>query len=323
MSVWLRAFKTLSPAGTRGRLSTVIFHRVLPEVDPLFPDTMHARRFDALCGWLRQWFCVLPLDEAVSRLASGTLPERAMAITFDDGYADNHDIALPILQRHGLSATFFVATGFLDGGRMWNDSVVEALRRTDASQLDFRGIGHGLQRYTTQSLAERREVVDQILSSIKHLEPALRDAVVAEIGAMAKAELPSDLMLRSDQVVALHRAGMQIGAHTVNHPILAVLDDQAIAKEISDSRDRLCNLLGAPPTLFAYPNGRPNVDYTAAAVGAVQRAGFTAAVSTAWGASSTHSDRYQLPRFTPWDEGKTRFGARMLQNLVRGAEARC
>ena len=120
----------LSPAGRRARLSVLIFHRVLPRPDPLFPGVIDAAGFDAICRWVKGWFNVLALDDAARRLRDGSLPERALAITFDDGYADNHDVALPILLRHGLPATFFIATGFLDGGRMWNDTVIESIRRT-------------------------------------------------------------------------------------------------------------------------------------------------------------------------------------------------
>ena len=70
---------------------------------------------------------MLPLAVRVRALRAGTLPARALAIPFDAGYADNHDVALPILQRHGLPATFFVATGFLDGGRISADVTVESL----------------------------------------------------------------------------------------------------------------------------------------------------------------------------------------------------
>lgn len=109
-------------------MSIAIFHRVLEAPDPLFAEEMHRARFDEVCAWLSAWFNVLPLDEAVKRLKQGALPDRALAITFDDGYADNHDIALPVLKAHGLCATFFVATDFLDGGRMWNDTVIESVR---------------------------------------------------------------------------------------------------------------------------------------------------------------------------------------------------
>ena len=131
---WPRAlFGLLSPGGARARLTVLIFHRVHPGQDAMFPGEMHAATFRERMGWVREWFNVLPLDEAVAALARGTLPARALAITFDDGYADNFTVALPILQQLGLPATFFIATGFLDGGRMWNDTVIEAMRaRTGA-----------------------------------------------------------------------------------------------------------------------------------------------------------------------------------------------
>ncbi|HEY8876670.1 MAG TPA: polysaccharide deacetylase family protein, partial [Roseateles sp.] len=66
-----------SPGGARGRLSVLIFHRVLREPDPLFPDEVDAARFDEILGWLKSWFHVLPLDKAVRRLQAGDLPPRA------------------------------------------------------------------------------------------------------------------------------------------------------------------------------------------------------------------------------------------------------
>src|ERR671921_486725 len=109
------ALRVVSPAGCRARLSILIFHRVAAEPDPLFPHEMHARRFDETCGWLEDWFNVVALDEGARRLRAGTLPDRALAITFDDGYGDNHDVALPILRNRRFPATFFVATGYVDG----------------------------------------------------------------------------------------------------------------------------------------------------------------------------------------------------------------
>ncbi len=103
----------LSPGGIGARLSILIFHRVLSQTDPLFPGEQDIHRFDQVLSWVSRWFNVMALDDAVSRLRAGTLPARAAAITFDDGYADNASNALPVLQRHGMEATFFVATSFL------------------------------------------------------------------------------------------------------------------------------------------------------------------------------------------------------------------
>ena len=307
-----------SPPAGSGRLSIAIFHRVRPEPDPLFPGEVTREHFDAVCGWLAAWFNVLPLDEAVERLTAGALPARALAITFDDGYADNHEIALPVLQAHGLCATFFVATGFLDGGRMWNDSVIESLRRCPGTSLDLAALGlAGIERVDLSTPDSRRHAIERLLAVIKYLTPEERRSAVDRIADRAGVPLPDDLMMRTDQVRALRAAGMQIGAHTVSHPILARLDDRAARDEIATSRAQLEAMLGERVALFAYPNGRPGRDFGPRDVALARELGFSAAVTTAPGAAGAHTaDRHRLPRFTPWDTQPWRFGLRMWRNLL-------
>ena len=255
------ALSLRSPAGRSGRLSILIFHRVHAQPDPIFPGEPDARRFDAVCGWMKRWTTVLPLDEAVARWRDGRLPARAAAITFDDGYADNHDVAMPILRRHGLAATFFISTGFLDGGRMWNDTAVEAIRRCASPSLDLRqGPAAQLGLLDLSDWAARSRAVPRVLNAFKYHEPAERLHLVQAVADAAGAALPSDLMMRSEQVLALHRAGMQIGAHTVNHPILARLPLEQARQEIANGQSALQSIVGQPVCLFAYPNGRPGDD---------------------------------------------------------------
>jgi peptidoglycan/xylan/chitin deacetylase (PgdA/CDA1 family) len=310
----------LSPKAERARLSVLIFHRVQPSQDALFPREVDARQFEQILGWVGRWCNVLPLDQAVTRLKANSLPARAAAITFDDGYADNHDVALPILQRHGLSATFFIATSFLDGGRMWNDTVIEAVRRCPHDSLDLRSV-EGLRdatsaRWTLDAPAARAAAIRAILGRIKYESPKQRQRLADEVAQRAGATLPTDMMMRSEQVLALHRAGMQIGAHTHTHPILAHLDAPSARDEILRSKTTLEGLLSAPVDLFAYPNGLPGQDYSAESVDIVRQLGFSAAVSTAVGAADSRADPLQLPRFTPWDRTRTRFGLRLAANLM-------
>jgi len=313
------ALATLSPAGVRGRLSILIFHRVLRQFDPLAPDEPDAVAFEARMRWIQDWFNVLPLNDAVDRLRRGALPARALAITFDDGYADNAEVAAPILERLGLTATFFVATGFLRGGCMWNDQVIEALRASSTDELDLAEIGLG--RVSLRTLDERREAIAFILGSIKHRAPQQRiEAVQAVVRAAKPGEAPA-MMMNADQVRNLIRRGMDVGAHTVSHPILTRLESSAAYAEIRDSKLQLEDLTGRAVTLFAYPNGVPRGDYADEHVRMVREAGFDAAVSTAWGAASSDSDPYQLPRFSPWDRSRLRYGARMAWNLRTRAYA--
>jgi len=306
----------LSPAGPRARLSTLIFHRVLPEADPLFPGEVDAARFDALCRWVAGWFNVLPLDEAVRRLRERSLPARALCITFDDGYADNHDVALPILLRHRLVSTFFIATGFIDGGRMWNDTVIEAVRHCRAPSLDLSGLGvDGLAVLPLTDNAARRAAIDGILNLIKYRPIAERLQLAQRIAELAQVAPSDALMMAADQVRALRRAGMQIGAHTVSHPILATLPDDAARAEIGASKRWLEDLLRERVTLFAYPNGRPGRDFNERSVALAREAGFDAAVTTAKGVADAGTDLFRVPRFTPWDATPWRFGLRMAHNL--------
>lgn len=306
-------FGGLSRAGSAARLSVLIFHRVLPVVDPLFPDEIDSSRFDLICGWLKSWFNVLPLDVAVAHLKAGTLPARAACITFDDGYADNFHIALPILQRHGLTATFFISTGFLDGGRMWNDTIIETVRTLAGATLD--GVSAGLGRYRLDSITQSQQVIGEIISKVKYLEIAERIKITETLAHAAPAALPQNLMMTSAEVKSLFQAGMQIGAHTVSHPILARLSDEEAKREIQNSKVFLEELLGERVGLFAYPNGKPGEDYSPQTVDVVRQLDFDAAVSTAWGVTSTGNDLFQIRRFTPWDRSKGKFGLRLLANL--------
>lgn len=311
-------FSLSSPGGSKARLSVLIFHRVLRTPDPLFPGEMDAARFDQLLGWLKGWFNVLPLDEAVQRLGAGDLPARAAALTFDDGYADNHDEALPLLRRHALPCSFFIATDFLDGGRMWNDTLIEAVRRSPLSLLDLRGLGlHEIDRLPLATDQDRRQTLQTLVPLCKYLPPQPRQALVDAIADRAQAVLPRDLMMTSDQVRALRSAGMQIGAHTCSHPILSSLSRNEAADEIEQGKRSLERILGERVTLFAYPNGKPDIDYLPHRdPDLVRELGFEAAVTTHWAAArSGRTDHFQVPRFTPWDRSYQLCGLRLLRNL--------
>lgn len=309
------AFGLASGQGARGRLSVLTFHRVSAQPDPLFPGEMHAEQFERLCAMLRRCADVMPLDAAVAAVRAHRLPPRALAITFDDGYADNHNQAMPVLRRHGLTATFFVATGFIGGGCMWNDRIIESVRRCHADALDLRPLGMGL--HPLADISSRRRAIDALIAAVKYLPPALRLARCNAIAAAAGVAIPTDLMMTWDQVRALHAAGMQIGAHTIDHPILAELDDADVAHQAVASRQALQDALGAPVTLFAYPNGRLGQDVSARTVDVLRPLGFAAAVTTEAGASHVSTDPMLLPRFTPWDNDPRRFMLRLVHNLVR------
>ena len=309
----------ISPAGAHARLSILNYHRVLAERDLLFPGEVTSDSFDAQMFRLRAAFNVLPLFEAAERLKEGTLPARAVCITFDDGYADNFTIALPILQRHGLAATFFIATAYLNGGRMFNDTVIEAIRHAQSGKLDLTALGLG--QHDLFTLKDRARSINHVLSAVKYLPVDERETIVGGLCELARcSSLPDNLMMTNDQIKSLCRAGMEIGAHTARHPILAGLDAVAVKQEIMAGKQFLEEVTGTQIRLFAYPNGKPGVDYLPEQVAIVRELGFAAAVSTQNGAASQFSDPFQLPRFTPWQTNLHYFVPELLKNLRNSGE---
>ncbi len=310
--------KTLQPLATwrstrsGGQLFILIYHQVLDKPDFMRPDTVDKNAFTWQMELLARHFNVLPLTQGLDQLQEGTLPPRAVSITFDDGYADNVTQALPILQRFNLSATFFIANGFLNGGRMWNDTVIESIRSITTPQIDLTFMG--LNSAEIKTPEQKYQTAQQIIKTIKHLDPEQRQCYTTQLADQART-LPSDLMMTTEQLQHLHQSGMIIGGHTVNHPILARLDNETAQAEIRQNKQNLEQQLDTQLTLFAYPNGKPEQDYRVEHADMVRAAGYQAAVSTQWGVASQTSDLWQLPRFTPWDQEPVRFMGRIIVML--------
>ena len=313
-----RAVASILPIflGTKNkqRLSILAYHRVLPAADFMRAAMPTVDQFEWQMELLAKHFNPLPLAEAVSLLEYGELPPRAVCVTFDDGYADNEAVALPILTRLGIPATVFVTTGFLNGGRMWNDTIIEAIRVAKGPVIVLSGIGLGT--YDISSLDKRRLVAGSIIREIKHWKPERRFQVVQAVESLELEEvLPTDLMMTDNQVQNLSNSGIDIGAHTYSHPILATLDLEKARREIEKPKLSLESLIDKPVTSFAYPNGRPEIDYRVEHRDLTEIVGYQFAVSTQWGAASKTSDKWQLPRFTPWDKTPLRFLIRLLMNF--------
>lgn len=309
------AATVLSSSSGNNRLWTLMYHRVLSNNDAFLKGTVNAKQFEEQVRFLSSNFNILSLSEAIQKLKSGELPPRAVCITFDDGYADNYEVALPILKRSGVVATFFIATGFLDGGCMWNDAIIEALRRTQERELNLQSIGVG--NYSILSEKDRSSASQALIQHLKYRNIDERENAINQILECANITLPKNLMMSTGQVKALFKEGMEVGAHTVNHPILTSIDSLEVKRELLENKLQLEGIIGEKVNVFAYPNGFPNKDYTKDHVELVKTAGFLGAVSTAWGVAEKNTDEFQLPRFTPWDRNVFRFGIRALKNYLR------
>lgn len=287
-----------------------MYHRVLLKADPFLPGVPDRTHFEIQIKCLARWFNVLSLNEGTRRLAEGSLPRRAVSITFDDGYRDNLLVATPILQKYRLPATFFIATGFLGQGRMWNDTLIEAIRSTSRTEVDLTDFG--LSQAPLSTTTQRLIAIDRLIAATKYLPDIARHNAVTAVASRLGSDLPDNLMLEPEQVRKLHQCGMEIGGHTVTHPILSGCDNDRA--EISEGKATLEDLIQSPVRGFAYPNGKPQRDYRQRHCELVRQLGFDYAVSTDWGTAQRKDDPFQLPRVGFHERNALLFILRMLKS---------
>lgn len=289
-------------AGRAGRgVQILVYHRVTDAPGPFLPATP-VEVFRAQMAYLAERCSVVTLAEAVEAIERDDVPENAAVVTFDDGYRDNHDVALPILTSFGLPATVFLATDAIDEGPLlWHDRVFRAFATARADRLD----GFGPDRVSA-SWSDRvgfAAARTRVLDSVRYLDESEREDAVARLPeALDSDPLPEDprLMLSWDEVRSMAAAGIEFGSHTASHPVVSTLTDARAREELASSRARIERELGGAVTSFAYPNGRPG-DFDARTRDHVREAGYRCAVTTVPGTNRRSADRFELRRFGVWD----------------------
>jgi peptidoglycan/xylan/chitin deacetylase (PgdA/CDA1 family) len=249
-------------------------------------------------AFVQRAYRVVSLDELVHALERGAqLPPRALVITFDDGYADNYRLGLPVLRALGLPATIYVATGTIDGGPPFWVAAARALALcAPGDVLEVPG-----QTAIPLGPQERREVAAKTLTrALVPLRSDARATLLSEAAAAAGLDLDRMLggtMLTWNQIRELHAAGWTIGAHTVTHANVALAAPEDAEADIVGSRDALAAALGTGIDHFCYPNSGGQHRYVSPGVIEIlRRHRFRSATTSRPGALRPDADRFQLPR---------------------------
>jgi peptidoglycan/xylan/chitin deacetylase (PgdA/CDA1 family) len=277
----------------RKRLNILCYHRILPAADKaayFCPDlvvTPEALRNH--CRTLAEHYEVLPLTEAVESLGSRVQEKPLIALTFDDGYVDNLKFAAPILQEHGLRATFFVVSGLM-GAKLppWYDVVARC-----AADLAKRGEGSTLEGHTSE-LSQSLGCL-MLVQAAKDLSPELRrqllDNLLQRLDQSPNFQ-PQDLIMDPSQVQALATQGHEIGSHSVSHEILPLLEPNSLEREIRLSKAQLEEIVQKSITSFCFPNG----DFDDRSLDLVNSCGYSNAVTTLVGANEAGAGAFTLRR---------------------------
>jgi len=260
--------------------------------------------FERLMRYMKRHYRPVSLAEIADWIEHGEpLPERAFAVTFDDGYRNVLVNAAPVLSELGIPATVFVVTDFSFGGSMlWTDRLISALSLTRKSSVRIRRDGGPQElplssdgdrivadvaiRAVAKSLPDqgRVEMVDRIVEALDVDESRL-----AGDWEDHRPLLPADFR-------PLGEAGVGVGSHTCSHAIVARLSPERMNEELGESRARIEGATGSPCDQFSYPNGAVG-DFNEQTHAAARAAGYRCAVTTVKNRVTQRQDRYEIPRY--------------------------
>jgi peptidoglycan/xylan/chitin deacetylase (PgdA/CDA1 family) len=286
------------PAGP----AILMYHRIAEAAYDPWRLAVAPALFEQQIAWLRRRRTLLPLAEFAALHRQGRLPAAAVAVTFDDGYACNAEVAAPILESLEAPATIFLTTGALSAGEeFWWDRLEDVLAHATAGPFEVQLGDERLSFVLDEAPAirpggSREQAYFALWKPLRSWASEPRRVLIAELAArvgLPEGPRPSHRPMTADQAKALAASRViTLGAHSVEHPALTGLAPEARRREIEDSRVACARLTGAAPELFAYPYG----DYDEATVAAVRDAGFQAAVTTDEALVAPACDPLKLPR---------------------------
>jgi peptidoglycan/xylan/chitin deacetylase (PgdA/CDA1 family) len=288
-----------------GGTLVLLYHRVAHvELDP-YGLAVRPDRFAQHCEILRRRCDVVPLREA-----SRGVPQ--VAITFDDGYADNAGEARDILAAASLPATFFVTAGRVgQRGEAWWDRLEQILLEyeTTASTIEVE-IGPRRLWADIRSSTARERAHLALFWRLRPMRPAIIEAVLDSLEAqlgVRSVDRETYRWMNVEELRALSAtAGIEIGAHTLTHPFLTTLQPEEQWREIDGSRQSLERLLERRANLFSYPYGGPDA-FDGATTQLVRNAGYTMACTATGGIAHADCDPLQIPRNVVGDWDAERF----------------
>lgn len=262
---------------SKSQVIILVYHRIGPMTDKWSINPMlHPKLFEEQINYFSKNFKIIPLNNLSEMITEGTIPEKAVVITFDDGYKDNYEVAFPILKKYNAPATIFLATGPIEEKKLfWWDLVNYVLFYTDMKFIDINDIG----TYQLSSDEDKIKAGLNIQEKLKKMNNNKKESIINELINLTDVNIPEKLgkkyVLSWREIKRMNKNGIEFGAHTVTHPILTNVSIDEAKLEILNSKNCIEENLGTEVKSFAYPNG----DYNEKILSLVENLGFNSSVS--------------------------------------------
>ena len=306
----------LGPHPTRPVI--LMYHRVAEEPFDPWGTAVSSARFADQLAWLICDRKILPLTEFAARKAEGTLPDNAVALTFDDGYSCNAEIAAPMLERFRAAATFFLTIDAIEKSRaFWWDELEEITlgHEGPALSLDGNQISLGSRQADDRRWkpaapprTPRQRAYHELQRMLVTRKPAEIDEAMSELRSQTSEAAPTKGPMTPDAVRRIAGSRIDFGSHSLSHAWLTSLSQAEQCAEIRTSADRCATLTGSRPRSFAYPFG----DFDRHSIRLAEDAGYDCACSTEAAAVTPTSSPFALPRVQVGN-----WSAKRLQRVLR------
>jgi peptidoglycan/xylan/chitin deacetylase (PgdA/CDA1 family) len=290
-------FNSLLNYFSRTDVAVLMYHGFCTDDCPVDSWTLvRESDFEQQLIYLKKKYDIVSFRDVLERkyTAGG---KRKVILTFDDGYKSNYSIAFPLLKKYNVPATIFVATNFIESGKMfWYDRVIYSLQNCTRNFLDLSPIGLPCVKLDSNDPQTRWGAVQQLLTEMKKRSGDDREVLAEKIANFVEEKFESadffGSLLVDDIRNMLASHLIEIGSHTHNHEILTQLDAAEVIKTVSISMDRLGEITGKVIDAFSYPNG----DYSQSVVDTVKGLGIECAFTTEKGFWCRHTGLMVIPR---------------------------
>ena len=304
---------------TQPRFAILCYHRIGRGGVPVYSGLPTAV-FESQINYLRNHYRIVSLVEMIEEMNAPVNSDPAVAITFDDGYADLYTQAFPVLQKYKVPATVYLTAGAIETGKVaWYDRVFVAFQV--APSLEFELPFDPPRQVKLSTPRERLKVAVEFITLMRKLPAAEWRNRVAKLEAAISLPRKSMMnrMLSWPQIRMMSDGGVSFGAHTMTHPVVSRLDETELSVELGDSKKLIENRLQQPVLDFAFPFGKAD-ECGSLAVDYLSRLGYRSATTTIEGLNGPGSNPLFLKRVSFCEERSLAIFAIQLSRLFLSSE---
>ncbi len=289
-------YSFISKTANKKKVIIIAYHRITSQKKNSIITNSEisttAEKFQEQAKYLSENYDVISFRDLQDFTRGIKNPKKDCAIiTFDDGYKEHYSNAFPILKKHRLCATIFLATEYMEGKKaFWWERVAYSVAKTKKSHLKIKGLN-------SIKLSDKKKALKKILEKLKSMQENKKIRLISEIESQLQAKAGSlkSISLTWDQAREMCSSRIEIGSHTATHPILTKISLQEAKSDIIKSIKDIEKKTGTRPIAFAYPNGMQK-DMSKELDELLKKLGFAFSISSVYGTEKIRKNMFRLKR---------------------------